>query len=64
MCQEEKNGLCHFCPHEEKCDEERMIQLHAIRYWNFDVTPPAKYKEKVTQFIHDHPALFKGASPQ
>lgn len=64
MCQETRNFLCAFCPFDDKCEEERIIYLHAFRYWNFDIMPPNEYKEKVSNFISAHPSVFKGAGPQ
>jgi len=64
MCQEKRTGICNFCPFDQKCQEERTIQYHAFYYWNFDITPPTEYVNKVAQFIHDHPTLFKSAGPQ
>lgn len=64
MCQEKRDFLCSVCPFDKKCEEERTIQRHAFRYWNFGIIPPEGYKKKVGEFLRDHPSLFKGATPQ
>ncbi len=71
MCNVKRMGICAFCPHDEKCKEEREQFLYKLcfRWWNFDEVPPEHLRTEevisaMIDYIHDHPEKFRGAIPQ
>ena len=44
--------------------EEIRIRILALWYWNHGAMPPMEDRPAVARYIHDHPELFKGATPQ
>lgn len=71
MCSIKRISICAFCPHDDKCKEERERFLSELcfKWWNFDEVPPEHLRtEKVISammdYIHSHPEKFRGARPQ
>lgn len=71
MCSIKKIGICAFCPHDDRCEEEREQFLSELcfRWWNFDEVPPEHLRTEevlsaMMDYIHNHPEKFRGARPQ
>lgn len=48
----------------EEEDSYLYIRRLAREWWNWDITPPPEYYDKVGEYIKCHPEEFKGAGPQ
>lgn len=71
MCRIKRSSFCSFCPHDDKCKEEReqLLDKLCFRWWNFDEIPPKPLRTEevisaMMDYMHDHPEKFRGARPQ
>lgn len=71
MCSIKRMGACTFCPHDDKCKEERerVLSKLCFEWWNFNIMPPEcliedGVCEEMMKYIDSHPEKFRGACPQ
>ena len=71
MCSIKRMGACAFCPHDDKCKEERerVLSKLCFEWWNFNIMPPEHLIEEgvceeMMKYISTHPENFRGTCPQ